>query len=64
MAYYRKSAPIEDIRFTLRHSRLSKEVRASYEALEAQAVAGLARSAVYRQYVLLQQRWRHEHNGR
>jgi hypothetical protein len=60
MAYYRRTAPVEDIRFTLR-TRLSKGLRAAFEALEAQARGGLGRAAVYRQYVLLQQRWRHEH---
>lgn len=60
MTYYRKSAPVEDIRFALR-TRLSAGLRAAFEALEVQALGGLSRAAVYRQYVLLQQRWRHEH---
>ena len=60
MAYYRRSAPVEDIRFTLR-TRLSSGLRAAFEALEAQALGGLKRSSVYAQYVILQARWRAEH---
>jgi hypothetical protein len=55
MAHYRRTAPVEDIRFTLR-TRLSSGLRAAFEAL-----GGLKRSSVYAQYVILQARWRAEH---
>jgi hypothetical protein len=63
-AYYRRTAPLEDVRFMLRVARLSPTLRAAFVALEAQAAAGLARAQVYAQYVVLQDRWRVESHAR
>jgi hypothetical protein len=48
----------------LRVARLSPALRAAFADLEAQAAAGLARSQVYAQYAVLQDRWRRESNAR
>lgn len=67
-AHYKRTAPLEDVRFTLRYGVLSPSLRAGFEALLAVAET-LNRTAFYRQYNELQalarvesnHRWREEH---
>ena len=62
--YYRRTAPVEDLQFFLRHARLSPELRAAGEALLAvgcrDAGGTLSRSEWYRRLTALQDRWRRD----
>lgn len=62
--YYRRTAPVEDLRFFLRHARLSPALRADGEALLGVGCrdtgGALARSAWYRRLTVLQDRWRRD----
>ena len=60
-AYYKKTGPLEDVRFFIRTGILSPAVRAGAEALEA-AILELkpARAEIFRQLGNLQDRWRRE----
>jgi hypothetical protein len=62
--HYRRTAPVEDLRFFLRVARLSADFRASGEALLAvgcrDAGGALSRSEWYRRLTALQDRWRQE----
>lgn len=64
--HYHDSAPLEDVRFTLTHATLSPGLRFAFEVLEASIVELRIRDrkAIYREYVSLQQMWRHESNRR
>jgi hypothetical protein len=59
-AFYKKSAPLEDVRFFLRTAVCSPELTARIVALEAAIVACelTERSAIYRQLTALQDAWR------
>jgi hypothetical protein len=59
-AYYRRTAPVEDLKFFLRVAQMSPELRADAQAL----LNGprLPRTEHYRRLVALQDRWRRERN--
>jgi hypothetical protein len=65
--HYKRTAPVEDLRFFLRHARLSPDLRADGEALLAVGCRDtggtLARSDWYRRLTALQDRWRRETNA-
>jgi hypothetical protein len=61
-AHYKKTAPIEDVRFFLRTAILSPALRADLEQLAANAPA-MTRADIYRRYVVLQDMWRRESNA-
>lgn len=63
-AYYKRTAPLEDVRFTLSYATLSANLRARFEALEARITSGLSRADAYRAYEALQADWRAEANQR
>ena len=65
-AHYKATAPLEDVRFALRHlAGYSLELRAGYEALELTILhTKPTRQAIYREYSRLQDRWRAESNAR
>ena len=65
-AYYKKIAPLEDVRFMLRVARLSDPLRIEFEELEQAIVRGVLtnRAEIYRHYVNLQDKWRGESNAR
>ena len=60
--HYKRTAPVEDLRFFLRHARLSPELQASGDALLAAGCRDtggtLSRSDWYRRLTALQDRWR------
>jgi hypothetical protein len=60
--HYKRTAPVEDLRFFLRHARLSPDLRADGEALLAVGCRDtggtLSRSDWYRRLTALQDRWR------
>ena len=60
--HYKRTAPVEDLRFFLRHARLSRDLRADGEALLALGCRDtggtLSRSEWYRRLTALQDRWR------
>lgn len=62
--HFRRTAPVEDLRFFLRHARLSPDLRASGEALLAvgyrETGGALSRPEWYRRLTALQDRWRRE----
>jgi hypothetical protein len=62
--HYRQTAPVEDLRFFLRHARLSPDLRADGDALLAigcrDTGGALSRSNWYRRLTALQDRWRRE----
>ena len=62
--YYHRTAPVEDLRFFLRHARLSADLRASGEALLAvgcrETGGALSRPEWYRRLTALQDHWRRE----
>lgn len=62
--HFRRTAPVEDLRFFLRHARLSPALRADGDALLAAGCRDtggmLTRSQWYRQLTSLQDRWRRE----
>ena len=62
--HFKRTAPVEDLRFFLRHAQLSPELRADGDAL---LVAGcresngtLTRAEWYRRLTALQDRWRRD----
>ena len=61
---FKRTAPIEDLRFFLRHARLSPALRADGDALLAASCRNtggtLSRSDWYRRLTALQDRWRRE----
>ena len=65
--HYRQTAPVEDLRFFLRHARLSPDLRADGDALLAigcrDTGGTLSRSDWYRRLTGLQDRWRRETTG-
>jgi hypothetical protein len=62
--YYRRTAPIEDLRFFLRHAHLSPELRTDADALLALGCldtgGALSRLDWYRRLTALQDRWRRD----
>jgi hypothetical protein len=62
--HYRRTAPIEDLRFFLRYGRLSPDLRATGETLLAEGCRDtggtVSRSDWYRRLTALQDRWRRE----
>lgn len=62
--HYRRTAPVEDLRFFLRHARLSPELRADGDALLAAGYRDtggvVSRVEWYRRLTALQDRWRRE----
>jgi hypothetical protein len=62
--YRHLTAPVEDLRFFLRHARLSPNLRADGDALLAigcrDTGGALSRSDWYRRLTALQDRWRRE----
>jgi hypothetical protein len=60
--HFHRTAPVEDLRFFLRHAQLSPDLRADGEALLAAGCRDsgglLARSEWYRRLTALQDRWR------
>jgi hypothetical protein len=64
-AHYKRTAPLEDVRFMLRVARMSDGLRAGFEALElAIQQTNPTRAAIYREYGQLQAAWRAESNAR
>jgi hypothetical protein len=61
--HYRRTAPVEDLRFFLRHTH-SPDLQAAGEALLAEGCrdtgGGLSRSAFYRRLAALQDAWRRQ----
>jgi hypothetical protein len=59
-AYYKRIAPVEDVRFQLRLRSLPAEVRAGFEALlmTLESQGGKATPATKREYARLHQLWR------
>jgi hypothetical protein len=62
--HFKRTAPVEDLRFFLRHARLSTALRADGDALLAAGCRDtggtLTRADWYRQLTALQDRWRRE----
>lgn len=62
--HFKRTAPVEDLRFFLRHARLSPDLRAAGEALLAAGCRDtggrLSRADWYRRLTALQDRWRRE----
>jgi hypothetical protein len=62
--HYKRTAPVEDLRFFLRHVRLSPDLRADGESLLADGCRDtggmLSRSEWYRRLTALQDRWRRD----
>jgi hypothetical protein len=62
--HFKRTAPIEDLRFFLRHARLSPELRTKGDVLLAigyrDTGGTLTRSDWYRRLTALQDRWRRE----
>jgi hypothetical protein len=62
--HFKRTAPVEDLRFFLRHARLSTALRADGDALLAAGCRDtggrLPRADWYRQLTALQDRWRRE----
>jgi hypothetical protein len=61
---YRRTAPVEDLRFFLRHARLSAELRALGDALLAEGCretgGTVSRTEWHRRLIGLQDRWRQD----
>jgi hypothetical protein len=61
---YHRTAPVEDLRFSLRYARMSAELRTAGEALLAvgcrETGGELSRSEWYRRLTALQDRWRQQ----
>ncbi len=63
-AYFKKTAPVEDVRFALRAGvKMSPALRDDWQALLGLAPT-LARGETYRRLTALQARWRIEDNAR
>ncbi len=64
--HYKRTAPLEDVRFMLRVARMSDTLRISFEELEQAIVRGglTNRAEIYRHYGRLQDVWRGESNRR
>jgi hypothetical protein len=62
--HFKRTAPLEDLRFFLRHARLSPDLRADGDTLLAagcrETGGALSRSDWYRRLTALQDRWRRE----
>jgi len=62
--HFKRTAPVEDLRFFLRHARLSPDLRAEGDALLAIGCRNtggtLTRSNWYRRLTALQDRWRRD----
>ena len=62
--HYRRTAPVEDLRFFLRHGRLSPDLQAAGDALLADGCRDtggtVSRAEWYRRLTALQDRWRRE----
>jgi hypothetical protein len=62
--HFRRTAPIEDLRFFLRHAKLSQDLQAAGETLLAEDCRDtggtVSRSDWYRRLTALQDRWRRE----
>lgn len=64
-AHYKRTAPLEDVRFMLRIGSLSPAVRAGFEALELAILhTKPTRQAIYKEYGRLQAAWRADSNAR
>jgi len=64
-AYYKRTAPLSDLRFWLNNARMSDQLRAGFIALESAAqTLTIPRPAFYRQLTALQALWRQESNAR
>ena len=63
--YYKRTAPLADLRFWLNHARMSDHLRAGFIALESAAqTLTIPRPSFYRQLTALQALWRQESNAR
>jgi hypothetical protein len=64
--HYKTTAPVEDVRFMLKHAKMSAGLRFAFEVLEASIVELRIRDrkTIYREYETLQTMWRHESNCR
>jgi hypothetical protein len=60
-AHYKKTAPVDDVRFLLAHGGQALDATLRGE-LETLAVSGVARAEFYRRYGILQDRWRQAAN--
>ncbi len=62
--HYKRTAPVEDLRFFLAHARLSSDLRAAGDALLAagcrETGGTVSRSEWYRRLTALQDAWRRE----
>jgi hypothetical protein len=65
-AYYKRAAPVENVKFQLRLTSLPSDVRSGYEALLAQLEQqnGKETPATKREYSRLQQLWRESYTPR
>jgi hypothetical protein len=64
LKHFKQTAPLEDVRFMLKHARMSAGLRFAFEVLEASILELRIRNRadIYREYSSLQQIWRHESN--
>lgn len=62
-AHYKKTSPVEDVRFFLTHTRLSHELAHTGTILLIAAQNGLKRSDVLWQLACLQDEWRRASNA-
>lgn len=64
--HYQKTGPLEDVRFWLKHARMSAGLRFAFEVLEASIVELKIRDrkTILRELCSLQQMWRAEANRR
>jgi hypothetical protein len=65
-AYYKRTAPVENVKFQLRLTSLSADVRSGYETLLAQLEqqGGKDSQVTKREYLRLQQAWRESYRPR
>ena len=65
-AYLKRTAPLEDVRFWVRHAAMSDPLRAGFIALQsiAETTTTVSRPAFYKQLAHLQALWRRESNAR
>lgn len=62
-AYYKRTAPLEDLRFLMRNQHTSANLRAACEVLEAAALTTTLTPAAFKaQYLQLQAQWRRDRN--
>lgn len=61
-AYYKRIAPIEDLKFFLKHAEMTSELRSLAEALLSEGPHTMTRALWNRRMSALHAQWRAEHN--